>query len=245
MASDGHPPFPNHNPERLAAAYVAGAQKPRIRRRFEEHLLECEECWREVGLARTGRTIAESAREVAPAHLRESVRGAVALSGASSAARRPFRVGVLAVAATVSVAALALVGVVVFVGHGQPAPIAAALAAFHSDATPVGAPASQAAPDLGMAGLEVQASAHEMMGGFPVDAYAYRSSGGERILLLMSNEAFPQAQGAIVRSAPVTGWEAREGGVVIRCANRPHSYLLLGDDAHMLTMVERALNSTT
>ena len=84
-----------------------------------------------------------------------------------------------------------------------------------------------------------------MMGGFPVDAYAYRSPGGERILLLMSNEAFPQAQGASVRSAPVTGWEAREGGVVIRCANRPHSYLLLGDDAHMLTMVERALNSTT
>ena len=50
----------NHDPEQLAAAYLAG-MRPRARRRFEAHLLACEPCWQEVSLARRGRELAASA----------------------------------------------------------------------------------------------------------------------------------------------------------------------------------------
>src|ERR671910_740635 len=54
-----------HEPERLAAAYLAGELGRRQRERFEAHMLACEECWQEVGLGRRGRALAESIREVA------------------------------------------------------------------------------------------------------------------------------------------------------------------------------------
>jgi hypothetical protein len=55
----------NHDPEQLAAAYLTG-RRPRARRRVEAHLLACEPCWQEVCLARRGRQLAETARDVAP-----------------------------------------------------------------------------------------------------------------------------------------------------------------------------------
>ena len=69
-----------HDPEMNASMYVAGESPRRVARWFERHLLECEDCWREVWLARRGRVIAEHARELAPASLRDAVRGAVQLS---------------------------------------------------------------------------------------------------------------------------------------------------------------------
>jgi hypothetical protein len=52
----------------------------RARRWFERHLLDCDDCWREVLLGRFGRRIAEDAREPVPMGLRDRVRAAVALS---------------------------------------------------------------------------------------------------------------------------------------------------------------------
>src|SRR5919198_1446785 len=69
--------------EREIAAYVTGELNSRRRRRFEAHLLQCETCWREVRLAREGRRVAESLRELAPPQLREDVRAAVGLSSFS------------------------------------------------------------------------------------------------------------------------------------------------------------------
>jgi hypothetical protein len=75
----------NHNPEQLAAAYLT-TMRPRARRRFEAHLLACEPCWQEVTLARRGRQLAETARDIAPAQLREDIRAAVAAAAAEPAA---------------------------------------------------------------------------------------------------------------------------------------------------------------
>lgn len=69
-----------HDPEVNASLYVTGELSRRVARWFEHHLLECEDCWREVWLARKGRFIAEHARELAPASLRDAVRGSVQLS---------------------------------------------------------------------------------------------------------------------------------------------------------------------
>lgn len=79
-----------HDPEMNASLYLAGELPRRLTRWLERHLLECDDCWREVWLARRGRFIAEHARELAPPTLRDAVRGAVQLSATEyrSARRR-------------------------------------------------------------------------------------------------------------------------------------------------------------
>jgi hypothetical protein len=71
----------SHDPERDAAEYVTGELSRRATRWFEEHLLHCEDCWREVFLGRLGRRIAEESREQASASLRDRVRAAVQFTG--------------------------------------------------------------------------------------------------------------------------------------------------------------------
>lgn len=72
-----------HDPERNAAEYVTGELRWRTVRWFEAHLLDCEDCWREVLLGRIGRAVAEDAREPVPVGLRDRVRGNVQLRGDS------------------------------------------------------------------------------------------------------------------------------------------------------------------
>jgi hypothetical protein len=68
-----------HDAERNAAEYVSG-ELSRRRLWFERHLLDCEDCWREVLLGRFGRRVAEDAREPVPVGLRDRVRASVLLS---------------------------------------------------------------------------------------------------------------------------------------------------------------------
>ena len=65
-----------HKPDQLAAAYLDGL-RARPRRRYEQHLLDCEACWREVSLARLGRGLAERVTDIAPPGTREAIRAAV------------------------------------------------------------------------------------------------------------------------------------------------------------------------
>jgi hypothetical protein len=76
-----------HDPERNAAEYVSGELGRAAVRWLEAHLLDCEDCWREVLLGRVGRAVAEDAREAVPVGLRDRVRAAVQLTGGSE--RRP------------------------------------------------------------------------------------------------------------------------------------------------------------
>ncbi len=80
-----------HDPERNASEYVTGELPRRLARWFEAHLLECDECWREVWFGRLGRRLAERGRELAPAGLREDVRSAVLLTAESAPKRRRGR----------------------------------------------------------------------------------------------------------------------------------------------------------
>ncbi len=96
----------NHYPEQLASAYLA-VMRPRARRRFEMHLLNCESCWQEVSLARRGRDLAESSREVAPGGLRDDIRAAVADAAARKTAAGPRVHRPAALAAAVVILALA------------------------------------------------------------------------------------------------------------------------------------------
>lgn len=84
-----------HDSETAAADYLGGGLHPRAVRAFERHLLGCEQCWQEVEAGRTGRRLAESARQVAPPELREQLRAVIASEvGASefgAGASRPGR----------------------------------------------------------------------------------------------------------------------------------------------------------
>lgn len=69
-----------HEPERDAALYVSDELRRRDRERFERHLLDCDDCWGEVQAGRAGRAIAERARAVTPARLRDHVRAEIDLA---------------------------------------------------------------------------------------------------------------------------------------------------------------------
>src|SRR5262249_60144486 len=55
--------------DRLLMAFLAGGLGPAEARRGDEHLLECERCWRAVREDRAGRQVAELLRQPAPAGL--------------------------------------------------------------------------------------------------------------------------------------------------------------------------------
>jgi hypothetical protein len=69
-----------HDPEHRAAEYLCGETPGWIHRRLEAHLVDCEDCWTEVWLAREGRRMAEAGGEIAPRDLRDRVRAAVMFS---------------------------------------------------------------------------------------------------------------------------------------------------------------------
>jgi anti-sigma factor RsiW len=69
-----------HDPERNAAEYVSGELSRRARRWFERHILDCDDCWREVLLGRFGRRVAEDVREPVPPGLRDRIRASILLS---------------------------------------------------------------------------------------------------------------------------------------------------------------------
>lgn len=220
-----------HDPERAAAAYLAGELGPRSRERFEAHLLGCEDCWREVKAGRDGRALAESLREVASQHLRERIRATIAAAPAPPRRRRRIRMPALLGATTALVALAAAGGLLALRAHApaEPAPISAAVAAYRSGAA-AWSPTSQAPPARQLGELTWRRSGQGDLAGLPVVAHTYQDPRGRSVLLLQAGRSFPQARGA--RHQPTaTVWTATVNGVALFCADHPASSLLLGDDA--------------
>jgi hypothetical protein len=221
----------SHEPEVAATVYLAGTLDAAERERFEEHLLACEECWREVQLAHRGRALAESLREVAPQRLRERVRTAVAAASRSDRRRRR-RPMVAAVAATV----VAVVAAAVLANQrptDQPRVIAAAVASYRAGGLQ-GAPLSGVRPPAARLGdLRWQGAERGRLAGLEVVAHHYRDSAGRRVTLLVADRSFPEAIGA--RHPPgVQTWTAEVDQVVLLCAERPSPSLLLGTDQEVV-----------
>src|SRR5215468_11005807 len=76
--------------DRLLAAFLAGELDPAEARRWDEHLLECEACWRAVREDRAGRQAGQVLRQPAPPGLADRVAFAVevAAAGRTAAPRR-------------------------------------------------------------------------------------------------------------------------------------------------------------
>jgi len=223
-----------HDPERAAAAYLAGELSVRQRERFEAHMLGCDDCWREVGAGRRGRELAESVRELAPQHLRELVRATVEATPARS--RRPRRLAA-AVAAAALAAALGAGGLVAVRERAQPAPIEAVVARYRAGGAWSPDPSRPPAPRLG--DLVWQGTGRGVVGGVAVVAHTYQDAAGHRVVLLVSDRTFPEAAGASPR--PSGGaWMAEVDGVVLYCAEHPEPSLVVGQDrAEVLLAADR------
>ncbi|GAC1611682.1 MAG: hypothetical protein NVS3B26_26970 [Mycobacteriales bacterium] len=77
-----------HDPEREVIAYLSGGLDAEQRAAFSGHLMDCQLCWHELQSVQLGRQLAEAGRVVAPAHLRERIRGLVLAEERSEPARR-------------------------------------------------------------------------------------------------------------------------------------------------------------
>jgi anti-sigma factor RsiW len=238
-----------HDPEQLAAAYLT-TMRPRARRRFEMHVLTCEPCWHEVSLARRGRQLAESCRDVAPAGLREDIRAAVTAAAQPTASPRPSRR--IAVAAVIAVAVLAgAAGLVRPWPHSRPAGesaaprtvIAAAVASYRADRLPGTAIPAKPAPELTPINLHLAGAAAGQLNGLAVTMFAYNTPSGARLIILVSSRAFPEAAEARELGGTDGAWTMRSSGVTIICAQGTHAMLLLGSDAALVRQAGALLHA--
>jgi hypothetical protein len=223
-----------HDPEASAAAYLAAVTSRRARRRFEAHVLECEECWGEVRLGRAGRRLAESARELAPLRLRERVRGVVSLVPTPRIPwRRRLRLATF-VALGVSVFAA---GALQLARPDQPELIETLIAHFEEDKPPGQAVPAELPEQLG--DLRLLSAETLDVRGVGIDAHRYRDPAGHEVVVYRSPRAFPMAAGARREGAV---WEASADGTVLFCADRPAPSLLAGDDRAEVRLAARILD---
>ncbi len=211
-----------HDPERNAAAYLGGLLSGVRRRMFERHIVDCEDCWREVDLGRRGRSVAESGREMAPQALRERVRAAVETVRPR---RRPLWVFG---GGAVGLAALAVVGMMFLLPEREPREIEAALVAFRNRSAGVSVESRLPAR---LAELRLTESAQVQLGGVEVVAHTYVDPSGDEVIIYVSDEQWPVAVGAEHDNAGET-WLAEKDGLVLICLNEPTSSLVVGDDVH-------------
>ncbi len=214
-----------HEPERNAANYLSGSMSRRRRKHFEEHILDCEDCWSEVDLGRRGRSLAETARDLAPQKLRERVRMSVEAMPAPRRRWRRFAFGALVVV----VAMVTLVGGLDWAlgPQEQPQEIAFLVADFESGS----ALKSMAAPTLPsqLADLRLRHSRAGRVDGMDVTAHSYVDSAGHEVVIYQADRTFPVAEGAEHTPGGET-WTAEVEGAVLFCADDPVPSLVVGDD---------------
>lgn len=222
-----------HSPEADAASYLSGDMAGRRRRAFEQHVLECEECWREVDAARKGRSLAESGRELAPPHLREGVRAAVSASTPAVRSRRPLVVALGAAAVLV----LAF-GVVLLTGEEPPEELEILVADFEGAALVDESSQSQLPVTLG--DLELVRSERGSIKGMSVVVHRYQDEAGHEVAVYQSARAFPHAPDAEY-SHHGSVWSAEIDGRTIWCTEEPTPSLLVGDDWDEVVMAATEL----
>src|SRR5215472_1649587 len=75
--------------DRLLTAFLAGDLDPADARRWDEHLLECERCWRAVREDRAGKQAAQLMRQPVPSGLADRVAFAVEVASAERSVEAP------------------------------------------------------------------------------------------------------------------------------------------------------------
>ncbi len=218
-----------HDPERSAAAFLAGELSPDELQYFEEHLMGCDECWTEVDAGRRGLRAVESVRELAPSHLRSAVRRSITSAPNASPTRDRRRL--IAAVATVVVVSGAAAGALVTRGPVEPPVIAAAVAAYTDDRLPGSDMPKSPPPDLSSLRMTEMGAGAGRIDDMPITAYAYRDHGGRRLVVYVSTTTFPMPGTAdMLDGSPEGPWMAHSDGVTVLAARHPHQLLIVGED---------------
>jgi hypothetical protein len=216
--------------DRHLAAFLAGELDPAEARRWDEHLLECERCWRAVREDRAGRQAAQLVRQPAPDGLADRVTFAVEVAAADrTAEQRPSRppgrrprwwlagAGVLAAGAVVT-----LLVALPARGHQagrEPAAVAAVVRYARAIPPVSGEQAQRGGP------VEVGRPVTVAAGGQRIVLRRWRL-GGTDAVVAVSDHPFPMP--AHARGVPGRGmaWSTRLGGLGLYCLNGRTSELV-------------------
>ena len=230
--------------DRLLAAFLAGDLSPAEARRWDEHLLECERCWRAVREDRAGRQAAQLLRQPAPPGLADKVAFAVEVAAAGrtagrrqagSGARASWRADPgrrlrwpwLAGAGALAAVLVATLFVLVLPGGGGSVSVPVAVAAVARYAQAIPPPAEDQHPHSGGAAAPVEVG-HPVTvtaGGQTIVLTTWRLSGTEAVVAV-SGQLFPMPAGAQGLSGKGMAWSARLGRLSLYCLNGPTSALV-------------------
>jgi hypothetical protein len=229
---------------RLLAGFLVGDLDPAEARRWDEHLLECEACWRAVREDRAGRLAAQVLRRPAPPGLADRVVFAVEVAAAGRAAaprrtrpaaRSPrwarsggrLRWPRLAGAGTVAVAVLVTLVVVLLPGGHQARSVPAAVAAVADYAQAIPPPARDQHHVSGgrAAPVEVGHPVTVTAGGQTIVLRTWRVSGIEAVVAV-SSKPFPMPARAQGVAGSGMAWSARLGKLGLYCLNGRTSELV-------------------
>lgn len=235
-----------HDAERDAERFLGGAMSPVEREDFTQHLLGCNACWSEVEQGRRGRHLAESTRTAAPGALRDRVRALVEAEpaptpAASPSRRRAVRRWLAPVGVPVAAAAAVALILTSRSGTTEPPSLRQAVADFSAGQLPGAQLPALRAPDLSRLDLQPVGAGGGTYAGLDVDGYAYRDDAGRRIVLYLSDEAFPEAPGARRLAGNDGPWVAQRGDVTVLCARLPHALLVVGQDDQLVRQAASAL----
>ena len=216
---------------RLLAAFLAGELTAADARGWDEHLLECEQCWRAVREDRAGRQAAQVLRQPAPPELADRVRFAVELAAAGTVAQRQrchgrrLRWRWLAGAGTLAAAAAATVALLL-PGGRETADIPAAVAAVaHYAETVPPAPHPGAGPGGPAAPVEVGQPVRVAAGGQQMVLRVWRLGRTEAVVAV-SSRPFPMPTRARGAGGQGMAWTLRMGRIGLYCRNGHTSELV-------------------
>jgi hypothetical protein len=213
-------------------AFLAGDLGPADARRFDEHLLECETCWRAVRENRVGRLAAQVLRGPAPPGLADRV--AFAVEVAASARPQPSPAGAssrsrwrLAGGGTIVLAVLIALLVMLPGIRGTPA-VPGAVQAVASYARAITPPAGSVRSRAGgqqAAPVEMGEPVSVIAGGQRIVMRTWRMDGTE-VVEAVSQRPFPVPAGATAASGRGMAWSARLGKLQLYCINGRTSELV-------------------
>jgi hypothetical protein len=200
-------------PEERLVAFLAGELSAEDEREFDQHLLECESCWREVQADQMGRFAIERLREPAPNGLRDRISLAVSLEESDGALHRPralqaHRRSVHFLAATLCVALAtsgALVGLLAGSSAADPPQVSAVVAMV--------TPGSHPSKAL-LAGEERVIDSQE------ITVRAYMVHGKEAIVATSMKPLPMPTSSHLLAGSSLRAWMANDGNLALYGVNR-------------------------
>ena len=100
---------------------------------------------------------------------------------------------------------------------------------------------SEKLPNLSSQGLQLVMGERVDLAGLTSDAFMYRNTAGEAVLLFTSATPFPVARDATPHAAGVNGWTAQSDGMTLVCGDRPMNYLVVAHDSSLVGLVKHGL----